>query len=84
MGNKIFIKYCVPCGFEKAAKTLESELRSQFSNEMDEIILQPSKLIGKFDVYLNGDLIFEKRSAGHLPLPGEVEMIVMQKKFSRG
>jgi len=83
MGKKILIEYCAPCGFEKAAKTLESELKTQFADEIEQITLQPSKLIGKFDVVMDGEIIFDKRSVGHLPLPGEIETIIIQKNWSK-
>ena len=79
MENKIKIEYCVPCQFEKQAKQLSQELQAQYGPKIDSINLEPTRLVGSFEVFHNGELIFSKKKSGHLPHPGEVEQILFTR-----
>jgi selenoprotein W-related protein len=79
MENKIKIEYCVPCQFEKPARQLSEELQAQYGSKIDSIDLEPTRLVGSFEVFHNGELIFSKKKSGHLPHPGEVEQILFTR-----
>jgi|LDZU01.1.fsa_nt_gi selenoprotein W-related protein len=79
MENQIIIEYCVPCGFEKQAKQLSEELSAQFGDKINSIQLEPTKLIGSFEIFFNEELIFSKKKSGQLPNPGEVEQIILKR-----
>ncbi len=79
MENKIKIEYCVPCRFEKPARELAGELQAQYGSKIDSIDLEPTRLVGSFEVFHNGELVFSKKKSGHLPHPGEVEQILLTR-----
>ena len=79
MENKITIEYCVPCGFEKQAKQLSEEISAQFGSQIGSIQLEPTRLIGSFEVFLQEELIYSKKKSGRLPHPGEVEQLIFER-----
>ena len=81
MENQIVIEYCVPCRFEGQARQLSEELQAQFSNRLASVELKPTQLVGNFEVFLNGELVYSKKKTGRLPHPGEVEQIIMTRIF---
>lgn len=81
MENKIVIEYCVPCRFEKQAKQLAGELSAQYGSKIADIELKPTRLVGSFEVFLQNELIFSKKTGGRLPHPGEVEQILLTRLF---
>lgn len=83
MDNQVIIEYCVPCGFEPQAKLLSEEISAQFGSKIGAVKLEPTKLIGSFEVVLGDELIFSKKKSGRLPQPGEVEQILMTRLFKK-
>ena len=51
----------------------------QFAGRVGEVTIQPTQVMGNFEVSLGDELIYSKRKTGRLPHPGEVEMILLQK-----
>ena len=80
--SKVKILYCKPCGFEKQANLLSTELISQFTGKLDSVDLEPTEKIGNFEVFLEEELIYSKMRSGRLPNPGEIERIIMKKIVS--
>ncbi|NPV40623.1 MAG: SelT/SelW/SelH family protein [Anaerolineae bacterium] len=79
MENQIIIEYCVPCGFENQARQLAQDLGAMFSEKIGEVTLEPTRLIGSFEVFYQGELVFSKKKSGRLPQPGEVEQILFER-----
>lgn len=77
----ITIKYCEPCGFKAKAEYLAEAIKAQFGEKQTRIVLEPTKLIGSFEISLDDDLIYSKNKTGRLPHPGEVEQILMTRIF---
>jgi predicted Rdx family selenoprotein len=51
----------------------------QFSGRIGEVTIQPTQVMGNFEVTLGDELVYSKRKTGRLPHPGEVELIILQK-----
>ena len=79
---KVKILFCKPCGFEKQANRLSTDLISQFTGKLDSVELEPTEKIGNFEVFLEEELIYSKMRIGRLPNPGEIEQIIMKKIVS--
>ncbi len=79
MENQIIIEYCVPCGFENQAKQLAEELTALYGSKIGGATLEPTRLIGSFEVFFKGELVFSKKKSGRLPQPGEVEQIMFER-----
>jgi selT/selW/selH-like putative selenoprotein len=81
MEKTITIKYCAPCHFGKQAKGLYEELKVDFGESLTEIILEPSQTIGKFEVFIEKELVFSKIKSDRFPQPGEVGKIIMTRIY---
>jgi len=82
MGDpSVTIEYCAPCGFEKQAAQLAEEIKDQFSGKISQVILEPTQFIGSFEVLLGKELVFSKKSTGHLPRPGEISKLIMMRIY---
>jgi len=47
---------------------------------MTDIKVLEAKLVGTFDVFLDDDLVYSKKTTGRLPHPGEVEQIITTRR----
>ena len=81
MSKKIIIEYCQPCRFEKQASDLASEIKLQFGDRAGEVIIEPTQLVGTFNVSMDGELVYSKKITGRLPHPGEVEQLLMTRIY---
>ena len=81
MEDRIVIKYCLPCGYEKTALQLSQELKAQFGDKIGMIEVKPTKLIGSFKVLFRDEVIYSKEKACRLPELGEVEQIILMRLF---
>ncbi|MGV8025805.1 MAG: Rdx family protein [Anaerolineaceae bacterium] len=72
MIKKLSIEYCVPCQYEKDAKTLAAIIQEQFGLNEENILFIPSKKIGTFEVSVDGNLIYSKTQSGKLPTPEKI------------
>ena len=64
----IEIHYCSPCCAPSEADSVVKELFEEFGVEAK---LVRGK-VGRFDVFVNGELLFSKEEIGRFPLPGEI------------
>ncbi len=70
---KVSIEYCAVWNYLPKASSLEAELTQTFSNLSVELISSGG---GVFEVSLNGELIFSKKSLNRFPEDGEVRSII--------
>lgn len=77
MIHKFIIQYCVPCQFEKQARSLARVLLDQFGLSDENIHLEPSNQVGTFEVFMDDKLIFSKLEKGRLPQADEIINIIM-------
>lgn len=63
----IIIEYCPKCGWLLRAAYMAQELLTTFVAELDSVSLKPSDTGGRFHIYLNGDLVFDRHEAGQFP-----------------
>ncbi len=75
---RIEIHYCPKCRWLARASWLAQELLTTFEDVLGEVALLPSSS-GTFDVILDGDLVFSRRSAGHLPEPKELKQAIRDR-----
>ncbi len=75
---RIEIHYCPKCRWLARASWLAQELLTTFEDVLGEVALLPSSL-GTFDVILDGDLVFSRRSAGHFPEPKELKQAIRDR-----
>jgi len=76
----ITITYCTACHYTPYAVSLAAELLEDLEPEIDHISLTPSEG-GRFEVMVNGKLLYSKIATGRHANPGEVKSLV--KKYNQ-
>ena len=72
---KVSIEYCSVWNYLPRASSLEAELKQTFT-EMDVTLISSGG--GVFEVTLNSELIFSKKSLDRFPEDGEVEKLIRE------
>ena len=55
---------------------MAQELLTTFVNDLQEVSLRPSEVSGRFQVFLNDEIIFDRKREGHFPEAKELKQIV--------
>lgn len=75
--NRVEISYCVGCRWMLRAAWLAQELLTTFQDELQEVAIQPVKdPAGTFEVRLNNQLLFARKTEGRFPETKEVKQLV--------
>jgi selenoprotein W-related protein len=69
--HRVSIEYCVPCSYDVRAVGLAAEMSKGWAPIIERIDLLPSSK-GRFEVIVDGELIYSKVSTGRHAEPGEV------------
>ena len=69
------IEFCIPCDFRPQALGLAKEVIDQWADRLAEIRLVPSSG-GRFEVTLDGELIFSKARLERHAEPGELSRLI--------
>ena len=72
---KVTIEYCAVWNYLPKASSLEAKLKKTFQGVDVQLISSGG---GVFEVALNGQLIFSKRSLDRFPEDGEIEKLIDQ------
>lgn len=64
---KITIEYCPKCGWMMRAAWMAQEILTTFSEEVGEVGLRPSEMAGAYKIWINEDLLFDRKREGHFP-----------------
>ena len=79
MKPTITIEYCPKCNWMLRSAFFAQELLSTFSDDVLTINLQPSETGGKFNIRINEEEIFDRKSAGGFPEIKELKQLVRDK-----
>lgn len=55
---------------------MAQELLTTFVDELQEVSLRPSEVAGRFQVFLEQEVIFDRKREGHFPEAKELKQIV--------
>ncbi|MFT4031794.1 MAG: SelT/SelW/SelH family protein [Siphonobacter sp.] len=64
---RLTFEYCAKCGWLLRSAWLAQELLTTFTEELGEVALRPAEITGTFKIYLNEELIFDRKRAGGFP-----------------
>jgi selenoprotein W-related protein len=73
--NKVIIHYCNQCRWMLRSAWLAQELLSTFDGDLHEVTLKPGTG-GVFEVWLNGELIWERKRDNGFPEAKELKVRV--------
>ncbi|KAJ2015003.1 hypothetical protein GGI01_003253 [Coemansia sp. RSA 376] len=75
---RIEIHYCTQCRWLLRAGWTAQELLTTFGDTLGEVALVP-KVGGIFAIYVEGDLVFDRKTEGRFPEMKEVKQLVRNK-----
>lgn len=61
----ITIEYCPKCNWLLRAAYVAQELLTTFANDLKAVQLQPSETAGKYAIFINDSLVFDRKEAAH-------------------
>ncbi len=70
----VTIEYCPKCGWLLRSAYMASELLTTFTEDLKGVLLQPSEVGGKFCVYVDGELVVDRKTDGGFP-----EIVVLKQ-----
>lgn len=76
MKPTVSIEYCPKCGWMLRAAYMAQEILTTFSNEVHGVLLQPSETSGSYVISIDGNVVFDRRSAGRFPEIKELKQLV--------
>jgi selenoprotein W-related protein len=75
----ITIEYCPKCGWLLRSAWMAQELLTTFETEINTVALKPSEIGGRFHIYLEDKLIFDRKTDGGFPQPKELKQLIRDK-----
>ncbi len=79
MKPKITIEYCPKCNWLMRSAWIAQELLTTFVEELGEVSLRPSEVSGRFQVFLENEVIFDRKREGRFPEAKELKQIVRDR-----
>jgi len=75
---RLEIEYCAQCRFVLRAGWMAQELLLTFGGRLGEVALIPGTG-GVFEVRLNGELLFSRKTAGRFPETREIKQLIRDR-----
>lgn len=72
----ITIEYCPKCGWMLRSAYFAQELLTTFSEDLKGVLLAPSETSGTFKIFIEAQLIFDRKTAGGFPEIKELKQMV--------
>jgi selenoprotein W-related protein len=72
----VTIEYCPKCGWMLRAAYMAQELLTTFTNELKGVLLQPAEISGRYVIYIDGNILFDRKQAGRFPEIKELKQLV--------
>ena len=76
MGHRIEIEYCTGCRWLTRASWVSQELLQTFEQELEQVALVPGDTGGVFDIRLNGEVVWSRKTAGRFPEIKELKQLI--------
>ena len=76
MKPTLTIEYCPKCGWLLRAAYMAQEFLTTFDEELKSVTLVPSEVNGRFTIYVNDELIFDRKKAGGFAEIKELKQLV--------
>lgn len=75
----ITIEYCPKCGWLLRAAYMAQELLTTFATELKGVTLQPSETSGRYTVFIDDAILFDRKEQGRFPDVKELKQLVRDK-----
>ncbi len=75
----ITIEYCPKCHWLLRAAYMAQELLTTFNDELHGVLLHPSEIGGRYTIFINDDVLFDRKREGRFPEIKELKQLVRDK-----
>jgi selT/selW/selH-like putative selenoprotein len=79
MKPTIIIEYCPKCHWLLRAAYMAQELLTTFEDNLHGIMLQPSEVAGRYTIFIDGVILFDRKREGRFPEIKELKQLVRDK-----
>lgn len=79
MKPAITIEYCPKCGWMLQAAYMAQELLTTFTDELKSVTLQPSEISGAYKIFVDEEVLFDRKREGRFPDIRELKQLVRDK-----
>lgn len=76
MKTTITIEYCPKCGWMLRAAYMAQELLTTFSDDIKGVMLQPSETSGRYTIFCNEEIIYDRKANGGFPEIKELKQLL--------
>ena len=76
MKPSITIEYCPKCGWLLRAAYMAQEILTTFTDDIKQVILQPSEVGGSYKIFIDDKKIFDRKEYEGFPEIKEIKQIV--------
>ena len=79
MKPELTIEYCPKCGWLLRASYMAQEFLTTFADELKSVQLQPSDTSGAYKIFINGEVLFDRKSNGGFLDIKELKQLIRDK-----
>lgn len=79
MKPQVSIDYCPKCGWLLRAAYMAQELLTTFSEDISGVLLRPSEVSGRYTVFVDDQLVFDRKKEGRFPEVKELKQLVRDR-----
>jgi selenoprotein W-related protein len=79
MKPTVTIEYCPKCGWMMRAAYMAQELLTTFADDIYGVTLHPSEISGRYTVFIDGDITFDRKKEGRFPEIKELKQLVRDR-----
>lgn len=76
MKKNITIEYCPKCHWLLRAAYMAQELLTTFEDELASVTLKPSEIAGRYTIFVNDELVFDRKRNGGFAEIKEIKQLV--------
>ncbi len=79
MKPTITIEYCPKCGWMLRAAYMAQEFLTTFADHIEAVTLKPGNISGVFTIYVDGQLVFDRKTNGGFIEVKELKQLLRDK-----
>jgi selenoprotein W-related protein len=79
MKPTLTIEYCPKCGWLLRAAYMAQEFLTTFADELKGVTLQPSEIAGSYKIFLNEEVLFDRKTEHRFPEIKELKQLIRDK-----
>lgn len=79
MKPQVIIEYCPRCGWMLRAAYMAQEVLTTFTEELSGVLLRPSEVNGRYTVFVNDEILFDRKREGHFPEAKELKQLIRDR-----